>query len=171
MVEAIFHWVGGPIELDDLVKVMAVLQCGVRQESLAEDDDLSSVENAPDQRPTPLDLLQSKSDTRMVWEDLGRLKLEQRRVLLLQAQHDVIEILLRTGTASIREIAATLEMSVEEIEELRATGFFSDEQLGRRFNSLKATIIQQRHRARLRMAEWRKRGEVAGLHCVAPPVS
>lgn len=93
----------------------------------------------------------------MVWDDLRRLTLAQRRALLLQAQHDVIEILLRAGVANIREIAAAIEMTVMELEELRTEGFLSDEQLGRRFRSLKATIIQQRHRARLRMAEWRKR--------------
>ena len=168
LADAIFRWVGGPVDFDDLVQVIAKLQgvteafprtltSGSRKDPLAEDDYTSAVEDAPDPTPTPLDILQSKSDTQMVWEDLGRLKLEQRRVLLLQAQHDVIEILLRTDTANLREIATSLEMTIEEIEELRSTGFFSDEQLGRRFRSLKATIIQQRHRARLRMAEWRKR--------------
>ena len=167
LADAIFRWVGSPVDFDDLVKVIATLQ-GVkealpgtlgsgRKDTLAEDDYTNTIEDVPDPTPTPLDILQSKSDTQMVWEDLGRLKLEQRRVLLLQAQHDVIEILLRTGTASLREIAATLEMTVEEIEELRATGFFSDAQIGHRFRLLKATIIQQRHRARAKMAEWRQR--------------
>ena len=157
LVETIFRWIGGPVEFDDLVRIIAALEGGTKQATLAGDDYASTIKDTPDPAPTPLDSLQSKSDAQMVWEDLGRLKLEQRRVLMLQAQHDVIEILLRTGTANLREIAARLEMTIEEIEELRATGFFSDEQLGRRFNSLKATIIQQRHRARLQLAEWRKR--------------
>lgn len=163
LLEAILRGVGGPVELDDLVKVIAVLQeakatttrSGVS--GLPDEDYVDPVEEFPATTPTPLESLQSKSDLQLIWEDLRRLTLEQRRVLLLQAQHDVIEILLRAGVARIQDIAALLELPVEEVEELRCAGFLSDERLGRRFGVLQATIMQQRHRGRRRMMEWRKR--------------
>ena len=167
LVDLIFRWVGGPVAFDDLVSIIAVLQAmhepfpatlrHTAQQGEAAGEYAKAIEDAPDQTPTPLASLESKSDMQMVWADLERLTVEQRRVLLLQAQHDVIEILLRAGVTTIGEIAAALEMPVEEIEQLRIAGFLSDEQLGRRFRSLKATIMQQRNRARNRMVEWRKR--------------
>jgi DNA-directed RNA polymerase specialized sigma24 family protein len=93
----------------------------------------------------------------LIWEDLGRLTLEQRRVLLLQAQHDVIEVLQRAGIAGIQEIAALLELPPAAVEELRCARALSDARLAQRFGFRKATIMQQRHRARRRMMEWRKR--------------
>lgn len=170
LVDALFRWVDGPVELDDLVKVIARLQ-GAKEStprvrisrgersSLPDDDYINPVDEVPAPTPTPLESLQSKSNLQLIWEDLCHLTLEQRRVLLLQAQHDVIEILLRTGTARLQDIAALLEMPVEEVEELRCAGFLSDDRLGRRFGFLRATIMQQRHRARRRMMEWRKRWE------------
>lgn len=151
LVELIFTWIGGPAAFDDLVNIVATLQAE------AKGDYPPVLEHAPDEMPTPLATLEAKSDMQMVWADLRRLTVEQRRVLLLQAQHDVIEILLRTGVTTLQEIAAALEMPVSEIEQLRAEGFLSDEQLRRRFRTLKTTIMQQRNRARHKMAEWRER--------------
>ena len=159
LVGAIFRFVGSPIELRDLVTIVATLLQITNNvpPSLGSIPGNEQSDITPDWAPTPSDVLQTKSDTEMVWQDLRRLSLEQRRVLLLQSQHDVIEILLRAGAATIQEIASTVEMSVEELESLRCEGFLSDERLSHRFRSLKSTIMQQRHRARRRMAEWRKR--------------
>ncbi|HEV3410361.1 MAG TPA: hypothetical protein VG095_08705, partial [Chthoniobacterales bacterium] len=162
LLDAIFHAVGGPIELDELVRAVAALTAAERPGGTTGhkrprvEEGVSAIDELPTGTPDPAASLQSKSDLQVIWEDLHHLTLEQRRVLLLQAQHDVVEILLRAGVASIQEIAALLELPIDEVEELRCAGFLSDERLGRRFGFLKGTVLQQRHRARRRMKQWRK---------------
>lgn len=50
---AVFRWVGGPVELDHLVEIIAALQ-GTK-ETVSQEDYAGRIEDAPDRGPTPAD--------------------------------------------------------------------------------------------------------------------
>ncbi|HET8782720.1 MAG TPA: hypothetical protein VFM63_09890 [Pyrinomonadaceae bacterium] len=122
-IAAVFNHVGHPIEFDELVTAMAQL-LGVSDqpiESLAEDDD--AVASVPDvAEPDPAWRIEKRMFLQRLWEELEQLPRNQRAALLLNLKESsgfgCITLFPATGIATLRQLAAALEMTAESFAEL-----------------------------------------------------
>lgn len=122
-IAAVFNHVGDPIEFDELVTAMASL-LGISDqpiESLAEDDD--AVASLPDvAEPDPAWRLEKRMFLQRLWEQLEQLPRNQRAALLLNLKESsgfgCITLFPATGVATLRQLAAALEMTAESFAEL-----------------------------------------------------
>lgn len=122
-IAAIFNHLGGPIEFDELVTTVASL-IGISDqpiESLAEDED--AVGSLPDlAEPDPAWRIEKRMFLQRLWEELQQLPRNQRAALLLNLKESsgfgCITLFPATGIATVRQLAAALEMSPESFSEL-----------------------------------------------------
>jgi RNA polymerase sigma factor (sigma-70 family) len=122
-VASILTYAGGPVEFDQLVSTVAALQ-GISDqpiESLADDNDaaatlLTTTEADPAWRTEKRMFLQR------LWEELQQLPLNQRAALLLNLKdasgNGCITLFPATGIATMRQLAAALEISAESFAEI-----------------------------------------------------
>lgn len=122
-IAAIFNHVRHPIEFDELVTAMASL-LGVSDqpiESLAEDDD--AVASVPDvAEPDPAWRIEKRMFLQRLWEELEQLPRNQRAALLLNLKESsgfgCITLFPATGIATVRQLAAAVEMTAESFAQL-----------------------------------------------------
>jgi len=122
-VAAIFNHVGGPIEFDDLVTSVASL-LGISDqpmESLAEDEDAVTSLPATGE-PDQAWRVEKRMFLQRLWEELEQLPRNQRAALLLNLKESsgfgCITLFPATGVATIRQLAAALEMTAEGLAQL-----------------------------------------------------
>jgi RNA polymerase sigma factor (sigma-70 family) len=122
-IAAVFNHVGHPFEFDELVTAMASL-LGVSDqplESLAEDED--AVASLPDvAEPDPAWRIEKRMFLQRLWEELEQLPRNQRAALLLNLKESsgfgCITLFPATGVATLRQLAAAVEMTAESFAEL-----------------------------------------------------
>jgi RNA polymerase sigma factor (sigma-70 family) len=122
-IAAIFNHVQHPIEFDDLVTAVASL-VGISDqpiESLAEDED--QVASVPDvAEPDPAWRIEKRMFLQRLWEEIEQLPRNQRAALLLNLKESsgfgCITLFPATGIATLRQLAAAVEMSAEKFAEL-----------------------------------------------------
>jgi hypothetical protein len=118
----IFNYADGPIEFDELVSLVAVIQGISYQpfESLSDDEE-TAVEPASAE-PDPAWRIEKRMFLQRLWEELQQLPVNQRAALLLNLKDGsgfgAITLFPATGIASVRQLAAALEMSAETLAEL-----------------------------------------------------
>ena len=122
-IAAIFNHVAQPIEFDELVTAMAQL-LGISDqpiESLAEDED--GVASMPDvAEPDPAWRIEKRMFLQRLWEELEQLPRNQRAALLLNLKETsgfgCITLFPATGVATLRQLAAAVEMTADQFAEL-----------------------------------------------------
>ena len=121
-VASIFDYAGAPIEFDELVTAVAAIQ-GVSDqpvESLADDEEGGFDPATPD--PDPAWRIEKKMFLQRLWEELTQLPVNQRAALLLNLKDasgfGCITLFPAIGIATIRQLAAALELSAERLAEL-----------------------------------------------------
>jgi len=122
-IAAIFDLVRHPIEFDELVSAVASL-LGISDqplESLAEDEDaVASVADSAE--PDPAWRIEKRMFLQRLWEELEQLPRNQRAALLLNLKETsgfgCITLFPATGIASVRQLAAAVEMTPESFAEL-----------------------------------------------------
>jgi hypothetical protein len=122
-IAAIFNHVRHPIEFDELVSAVAAL-LGISDqplESLAEDEDaVASVGDSAE--PDPAWRIEKRMFLQRLWEELEQLPRNQRTALLLNLKETsgfgCITLFPATGIASVRQLAAAVEMTPESFAEL-----------------------------------------------------
>ncbi len=112
LVEQIFQTARGPVRFDDLVATIAEIR-GIRDEPLTEIDERASSDE------TPIDeKLSLREFAVTLWSEIKMLPIRQRIALLLSFRDpqggSATALLVSSGVAGIREIAAILEMPVTE---------------------------------------------------------
>ncbi|HET6977952.1 MAG TPA: hypothetical protein VFI24_16605 [Pyrinomonadaceae bacterium] len=119
LLASLFNYLGGPIEFDELVGGVAALQ-GISDrpmESLTTDEETSFEPAAAD--PDPAWRVEKKFFLERLWEELQQLPRNQRLALLLNLKDangfGAITLFPATGIATIRQLAAALEISPEEL--------------------------------------------------------
>ena len=113
LLTGIFEWLERPIELRHLVDVMGeLLQISDRGQSL----DVGALGEAAiephDPSPSPVEAMKWQEYLRWLWEALAQLTLPQRTAFLLHSS--VTPEFEISGIASIRKIAALLEISAKK---------------------------------------------------------
>lgn len=122
LIATLFNYLGGPIEFDDLVSGVAAIQ-GISDqplESLADDEDASFEPAAAE--PDPAWRVEKRFFLQRLWEELQLLPLNQRAALLLNLKDPsgfgCITLFPATGIASVRQLAAALEIKAEDLAAL-----------------------------------------------------
>jgi RNA polymerase sigma factor (sigma-70 family) len=122
-IAAIFNHVRHPIEFDELVSAVASL-LGISDqpmESLADDEDAAA--SVPDSaEPDPAWRIEKRMFLQRLWEELEQLPRNQRAALLLNLKESsgfgCITLFPATGVATVRQLAAAVEMTPESFAEL-----------------------------------------------------
>jgi len=155
-VASIFNYVGGPIEFDELVSGVAAIQ-GISDqpvESLA-DDEASGFEPATAD-PDPAWRIEKKIFLQRLWQELKQLPVNQRAALLLNLKDasgfGCITLFPATGIATIRQLAAALELPPERLAELWNELPIEDARIAELLGLTRQQVINARKSGRERLA-------------------
>ena len=156
-IAAIFNQVGSPIEFDDLVTAMASL-LGISDqpmESIAEDDEaVASVADVAE--PDPAWRIEKRMFLQRLWEELEQLPRNQRAALLLNLKEasgsGCITLFPATGVASLRQLAAAVEIPVENFAELWKELPLEDTRIAELLGLTRQQVINARKSGRERLA-------------------
>ena len=156
-VATILNYAGGPIEFDELVSSIAAIQGITDQpiESLAEDEDAAAqmpVTPEPDQAWR----MEKRMFLQRLWEELQQLPLNQRSALLLNLKDPsgfgCITLFPATGVATVRELAAALEISAEKFAEVWNDLPLEDSKIAELLGLTRQQVINARKSGRERLA-------------------
>ena len=159
LITAILEFTNTPLEIDELVSVMADL-LGVRDvRSQSEQDTLRPNDMAQlssDPRGVIDEKLDRRARLRKVWEEILQLPLRQRTALLLNLKDEsggaAILLLPLLRVATMRQIAAALEMSAEEITAVWDRLPLEDAVIGEKLGASRQQVANLRKCARERLA-------------------
>ena len=156
-VAAIFNHVGGPIDFDELVSAIATIR-GISDqpiESLAEDEDAASLMPATPE-PDQAWRMEKRMFLQRLWEELQQLPLNQRSALLLNLKDPsgfgCITLFPATGIASVRQLAAALDISPEKFAEVWNDLPLEDAKIAELLGLTRQQVINARKSGRERLA-------------------
>jgi hypothetical protein len=154
-VETIFATIGGPVELDALVTVVARL-CRVEEPRLI----VEPIERAAIQ-PSGDSLLDQRRAVERAWAEIGELPPRQRVALLLNLRDangsSLLWVLPLTGIASIRQIARMLGWADLELAEIWKDLPLDDNTIAGRLGCTRQQVINLRMAAKKRLANRQER--------------
>ena len=163
---AIFNFAGGPVELDDLVSIVAALHgISERTDSLdaVDEEGRRGYENLKDERADVGQQAVQRDHLRRVWEEICQLPAPQRVALLLNLKDDngncVTTLLPVAGVASVRQIAKVLEIPPEEFYRLWGDLPLDDATIANLLGLARQQVINLRKSARERLARRMKAAE------------
>lgn len=156
-VAAILNHVGGPVEFDELVSAIATIQ-GISDqpiESLAEDEDGASLMPATPE-PDQAWRMEKRMFLQRLWEELQQLPLNQRSALLLNLKDPsgfgCITLFPATGIASVRQLAAALDISPERFAAVWNELPLEDAKIAELLGLTRQQVINARKSGRERLA-------------------
>jgi RNA polymerase sigma factor (sigma-70 family) len=170
LLAAIFNFAGQPMELDEVVNVVAALwgvkeQVDARARGGAEEDDEREREFPPDPRPSVAEEVERRQFLKLLWAEVVVLPVRQRAALLLNLRDEqgggVMALLPIVGVATIRQLAAVLEMTLDDLARLWPDLPLDDLKIGALLGVTRQQVINLRKSARERLAR-RMRALVSG---------
>ena len=163
LLTAIFKWSGAPVYFNDLITAIARLQRLDAQAPThaSAEEQFDARQEQPDPRADVSAELEQRLYLQKLWAEIGRLPLAQRTALLLNLRdsqgRDCIRLFQLTGTATLRHVAAALDVSAEELAGLWNDLPLDDATIARRLGLTRQQVINLRKSARKRLAR-RMRG-------------
>jgi hypothetical protein len=159
LLTAIFKHLNAPVELDALVTLVADLQ-GIKDlpppDAGGDEDGDDGVAHMVDPRADVGREVELRIYVAQLWEEICQLPLRQRAALLLNLKGasvpDAITLFPLTGAASIRQIAAALEIEAEEFAALWRELPLDDAAVAARLGVTRQQVINLRKSARERLA-------------------
>jgi RNA polymerase sigma factor (sigma-70 family) len=115
-------------------------------------DDAHRIDAVPDIGPRADATLEQRGRLDRIWTQIRDLPLRQRHAILLNLRDDAITLFLTTGAASMREIAASLELPVEDFAALWNDLPLPDNAVAARLGCTRQQVINLRMAARKRLA-------------------
>lgn len=156
-VATILNHVGGPIDFDELVSAIAAIQ-GISEqpiESLAEDEDGTALTPATPE-PDQAWRMEKRMFLQRLWEELQQLPINQRAALLLNLKDPsgfgCITLFPATGIASMRQLAAALDISAESFAEVWNDLPLEDSKIAELLGLTRQQVINARKSGRERLA-------------------
>ena len=156
-VAAILNYVGGPIEFDELVSAIAAIQ-GISDqpiETLAEDEDANALMAATPE-PDQAWRMEKRMFLQRLWEELQQLPLNQRSALLLNLKDPsgfgCITLFPATGIATVRQLAAALDLTAEKFAEVWNDLPLEDTKIAELLGLTRQQVINARKSGRERLA-------------------
>jgi RNA polymerase sigma factor (sigma-70 family) len=161
---SIFNWLGAPIELDDLVQVIADLQ-GVRDIPLRGADRTMDgpreERELRDPRATADYELGERANLERLWKEICQLPVRQRFALIMNLRDaqgaDLASVLPLTGVCTFRELAQSLDLDPERLAELFRDLPLDDATIASHLGVTRQQVINLRKSARERLVR-RMRG-------------
>lgn len=152
LLSSIFMTIEGPVETDGVIGLVAGIWRVDRQPA-------SGVELLPEQLPDPAAsaewVLDRQRFARRLWHEIQLLPVRQRMALLLNLRNaqgaGVLWMLPATGVASLRGIAAALELPVDELAALWPRLPIDDAAIAARMGLARQQVINLRLSARKRL--------------------
>jgi DNA-directed RNA polymerase specialized sigma24 family protein len=161
LLTALFDWIDGPIELDDLIFVVAEL-LGLKDQLDRPTTLQSQVSPATAAREIKdpslaLDVeLDQRYRLRQLWAEICALPARQRFALLMNLRdaqgRELTGLLPLTGVCTFRQIAAALELSAEALALLCKDLPMDDATIAERLGGTRQQVINLRKSARERLA-------------------
>jgi DNA-directed RNA polymerase specialized sigma24 family protein len=158
LVATVFTYTNHPIELDELVNVVAKLW-GIkdrRAESATREVDPDTYAHPATRRADLSEEVDQRLFLKWLWEEICLLPARQRMALLLNLKDEqgggVAALLPITGIATMRQIAAALEMTAEEFARLWPELPLDDAGVARLLDITRQQVINLRKCARERLA-------------------
>ncbi|MEW6208789.1 MAG: hypothetical protein AB1631_10505 [Acidobacteriota bacterium] len=152
---AIFNYVNGPVEFDDLTGVMAELM-GVKEErveSLSDGDEQEDgreiIVIAPDCDHS--ERIEAAFLLKRIWKEIINLPREHRTALLLNLRFEeesALELFHLLGVATIEEIARAVEIALPEFGEMWNHLPLPDREIARMLGCPRQDVINRRSSAR-----------------------
>jgi hypothetical protein len=148
LLSRVFQLSGAPLDLNTVVDVAAFAWAV----PLVQLDDSGRIDTLPDREPRADVVLEQRGRLTRVWAQIRDLPLRQRHALLLNLRDDAITVFLTTGAASLREIAAALELPVQDFAALWNDLPLPDNTVAFRLGCTRQQVINLRMAARKRLA-------------------
>jgi DNA-directed RNA polymerase specialized sigma24 family protein len=155
-VAGLFNYLAGPIEFDELVSAVAAIQ-GISDqplESLADDEETGFEPATTD--PDPAWRIEKKMFLQRLWEELKQLPLNQRAAMLLNLKDAsgfaAITLFPAIGIATMRQLAAALELTPERLAELWNDLPIEDARIAELLGLTRQQVINARKSGRERLA-------------------
>ncbi len=148
----LFDWIGGPVEIDVLVRMMASL-LDVREQPIESLDELVTPlwDDFGGSAPSSESTLQAKELLERLWRAIKRLPREQRDAFCLgfedQAGQDLFSVLLAAGVVTLKDLAKGLGRSVEEVGRLRMRVPMDSAAVAAELNASRDNVYKWRFRA------------------------
>ncbi|MGH9847684.1 MAG: hypothetical protein ACREEM_54025, partial [Blastocatellia bacterium] len=157
LVAEIFHYLGDPVGFEDLIELVPLF----RQ---IQDQPAEPIEPAEKHREPQLataapagDGLKKKMMLKQLWEELKQLPPESRLILCLspfgEECEDLWDLLLTTEVVSLTELAGGLEISLEQITEIRRQAPMDTKTLADHLGVTTTTVNQWRFQAAKHLRE------------------
>lgn len=166
LLPALFDYVGGPVELDDLVAALAVVwnvreqqQVGTARDG---EDGASAVELLAAPRTDLADELAQRLYLARLWRELLELPVRQRAALLLNLRDaqgaSAVELFVITGVASPLDIAGAVGMGPNEFAAIWNGLPLEDKAVAELLGATRQQVINLRKCARERLARRMRAG-------------
>ena len=151
LVARLLRWLGGPIELRDLTTALSALSGFTKDAAHAGEQFPSEI----DPRHSPAEELIWKEYLRWLWQEIGALSERQRRAFLLHS--DILRDFDSLGIASIRSVAACLELTAVDLAEIWNRIPLDDLTIAKMLACSRQQVINLRRVARDKLGQaWRK---------------
>ena len=160
LLAALLNWVGGPVEVDALVGILATLWGVTDRPADPPESDEGEAADPFDSMPDPRADVQTevaqRFQIRQLWQQVCELPRRQRVALLLNLRDGqgsaVIALLPTRGIATIRQIAAVLELSGESFALLWNELPMDDQAIAELLGATRQQIVNLRMVARRSLA-------------------
>jgi DNA-directed RNA polymerase specialized sigma24 family protein len=153
---AIFNYLGGPVEFDELIIALAPL-LGIRDqpvESTDQNENAFALTASSGERDTAWQV-EKRIFLQRLWEEVHQLPLNQRAALLLNLRdaegRGCIALFPAAGIATLRQLAQMVGMSAEEFSELWNELPLEDAKIAERLRLTRQQVINARKSARERL--------------------
>ena len=158
LVAAILEFTNAPLEIDDLVSVMAEL-LGVRDVRPQTEEDLLRRTDVAQLSSDPRGVIDEALDRRarlgLVWGEILQLPIRQRTALLLNLRDEsggpAIALLPLLRVATMRQVAAALEITAEELADVWNRLPLEDAAIGEMISASRQQVANLRKCARERL--------------------
>ena len=164
LLKVIFKWVGAPVEVDDLVKLVSDLWPS--PVSFGDSQESRPLTELPDQQPSPATRIEYRQYLKRLWEELCQLPPSQRSALLLHASdpngNSMAVLLAHTQVATIDQVAEALGLAVDEFAELSNELPMEDTLIAKRLGLSRQQVINSRVSARRKLQRRMKKLESQG---------
>jgi RNA polymerase sigma factor (sigma-70 family) len=168
LMSEIFRIAGGPLQFDTMVRVVAHWWGVVDSPETVEIDTLPVMDSAP----LPDAGLEQRQWLQTLWAEILELPPRQRAALLLNLRDGsgscATTVFVATGVAGLHQLAAALDMPVEEFAELWRDMPLDDLRIGERMGIARQQVINLRKCARERLARVFVRSRKEGGPAVIP---
>jgi RNA polymerase sigma factor (sigma-70 family) len=154
-IAAVFTYLEGPVDLDELVKIVAQLW-GVKDQDPVSETDADGDRHVRSEQVDPGTEVDKRDYLQKLWQEVCALPVRQRAALLLNLKgaegRGCIELFQFAGVATIEQIAGSLDMPLEQFAALWNELPLDDLRIAERLGLTRQQVINLRKSARARLA-------------------